>query len=98
MVTVVPLMVQAPEAPRETAKPEVAVAETVKVVPNTALPGAPVKLMVWLIRVRETVNGALVADRAETLYLDSQQALPAPERLSDYTTASGLTVRAVRAF
>jgi hypothetical protein len=39
--------------------------------------------------------GALVADRGEMLYLDSQQALPAPERLGDYTTASGLRVRAL---
>lgn len=42
-----------------------------------------------------SMYGALVADRAETLYLDSQQALPAPERMGDYTTASGLRVRAV---
>ena len=48
MVTVVPLIEQAPEAARLTASPEVALAETEKLAPETAVAGAPVKLMVWL--------------------------------------------------
>lgn len=42
-----------------------------------------------------SIYGALVDNRAETLYLDSQQMLPAPDRLSDYTLPSGLSVKAV---
>lgn len=38
------------------------------------------------------VYGDLVRDRAECLYIDNQQHLPAPERLSDYRTANGLHV------
>lgn len=41
-----------------------------------------------------SIYGALTDKRVETLYLDSQQHLPCPDSLSDYTTASGLTVRA----
>lgn len=41
-----------------------------------------------------SLYGALVDNRAETLYLDSQMALPCPPQLSHYTTATGLTVRA----
>ena len=48
IVTVVPLIVQAPEAPSVTASPELAVAVTVKVVLIMAVAGAPVKVMVWL--------------------------------------------------
>lgn len=35
-------------------------------------------------------------DRKDCLLVDSQQHLPAPDRLSDYTLPNGLTVRAVR--
>ena len=42
-----------------------------------------------------SLYGALVDSRAETLYLDSQMALPAPPRLSKYTTANGLSVEAL---
>jgi hypothetical protein len=42
-----------------------------------------------------SIYGDLVDTRAETLYLDSQMALPAPPKLSSYTTANGLSVRAV---
>lgn len=42
------------------------------------------------------VYGALVSSRAECLYVDSQQHLPAPARLSSYRTANGLAVEAVR--
>ena len=41
------------------------------------------------------IYGAITDSRAEVLYLDSQQHLPAPERLSDYRTANGLHVRAL---
>jgi hypothetical protein len=44
-----------------------------------------------------SLYGALVDNRAETLYLDSQMALPAPPKLSSYTTASGLSVQALNA-
>ena len=40
--------------------------------------------------------GALVDNRAESLYLDSQMALPAPASLADYTTANGLSIKAVK--
>lgn len=40
------------------------------------------------------VYGDLVRDRAECVYIDNQQHLPAPERLSDYRTANGLRVKA----
>lgn len=40
------------------------------------------------------VFGDLVSDRAECLYIDSQQHLPLPARLSDYRTPSGLVVKA----
>jgi hypothetical protein len=40
------------------------------------------------------VFGALSDSRAECLYVDSQQHLPAPARLSDYTTPNGLRVQA----
>src|ERR1700733_3306747 len=43
-----------------------------------------------------SLYGALVDNRAETLYLDAQMALPCPPRLSDYTTANGLSVKAIR--
>lgn len=42
-----------------------------------------------------SLYGALVDNRAETLYLDTQMALPAPPKLSEYTTANGLYVKAV---
>ncbi|WP_281783317.1 DUF7064 domain-containing protein [Sinimarinibacterium flocculans] len=42
------------------------------------------------------VYGALSSRRAECLYIDSQQHLPAPARLSSYRTANGLSVEAVR--
>jgi hypothetical protein len=42
-----------------------------------------------------SLYGALVDNRAEILYLDSQMALPAPPKLSAYTTANGLSVRAL---
>ncbi len=38
--------------------------------------------------------GTMTDDRAECLYIDSQQHLPAPDRLSDYRTPNGLHVRA----
>lgn len=41
------------------------------------------------------VYGDLVDDRAQCLYIDSRQHLPAPARLSDYTTANGLAVKAL---
>lgn len=41
-----------------------------------------------------TVWGGLSPDRAHCLHLNSQQHLPAVAKLSDYRTASGLTVRA----
>jgi hypothetical protein len=41
------------------------------------------------------VYGALTDDRAECLYIDSQQHLPAPELLSDYRTPNGLHIRAL---
>lgn len=41
------------------------------------------------------VYGALVDNRAECLYVDSQQHLPAPEKLSDYSTPNGLRVQAL---
>lgn len=41
-----------------------------------------------------TVWGDLAPDRAGCLHMDSQQHLPAVERLSDYRTSNGLTVRA----
>ena len=40
------------------------------------------------------VYGCFTDNRAEVLYIDTQQQLPAPPRLSDYTTANGLHVRA----
>jgi len=40
------------------------------------------------------VFGALVDNRAECLYLDTQQHLPAPAQLSDYSLPNGLSVRA----
>ena len=40
------------------------------------------------------VFGALTDSRAECLYIDSQQHLPAPEKLSDFRTPNGLHVRA----
>ncbi len=40
--------------------------------------------------------GSLASRRAECLYIDCQQHLPAPTRLSDYQTANGLSVRATR--
>ena len=40
------------------------------------------------------VFGALTGNRAECLYIDSQQHLPAPEKLSDFRTPNGLQVRA----
>ena len=40
------------------------------------------------------IFGALTDRRAEGLYLDSQQHLPAPERLSNYRTPNGLHVQA----
>lgn len=40
------------------------------------------------------IYGALVDNRAESLYFDGQQMLPAPERLSEYTLPSGLHVKA----
>jgi hypothetical protein len=40
------------------------------------------------------VYGALTDNRAECLYIDSQQQLPAPAKLSDYSTPSGLRVQA----
>ncbi len=43
-----------------------------------------------------SLYGALVDNRAETLYLDAQMALPCPARLSEYTTANGLSVKALR--
>jgi hypothetical protein len=42
-----------------------------------------------------SMYGALVDNRAESLYLDSQMALPAPASLADYTTANGLSIKAV---
>ena len=42
------------------------------------------------------IYGALVDNRAESLYFDSQQMLPAPERLSKYTLPTGLSVEAVK--
>src|ERR1700694_903020 len=42
-----------------------------------------------------SLYGALVDSRAETLYLDSQMALPAPPKLSKYNTANGLSVEAM---
>lgn len=39
--------------------------------------------------------GAMTDSRSECLYIDSQQHLPAPERLSDYRTPNGLHVRAL---
>ena len=53
IVTVVPAMEQAPPAASVTARPEVAVAVTEKLLLNTALAGAPVKLIVWLALARE---------------------------------------------
>ena len=44
-----------------------------------------------------SLYGALVDNRAETLYLDSQMALPCPPKLSEYTTANGLSVKVVNA-
>jgi hypothetical protein len=41
------------------------------------------------------VFGAFTNSRAELVYLDSQQHLPACENLSDYTTANGLTIKAL---
>ena len=41
------------------------------------------------------IYGALVENRAESLYFDSQQMLPAPEKLSKYTLPTGLSVEAV---
>ena len=41
-----------------------------------------------------SVFSGLSRSRANMLYIDSRQHLPAPERLSDFTTASGLSVRA----
>lgn len=41
-----------------------------------------------------TIWGDLAPDRAACLHIDSQQHLPAVERLSEYRTASGLSVRA----
>lgn len=41
------------------------------------------------------VYGDLSADRANCLYIDTQQHLPAPERLSRYETPNGLSVRAL---
>ncbi len=41
------------------------------------------------------VFGDLVSDRAQCLYIDSQQHLPAPEVLSDYRTPNGLVVKAL---
>src|SRR5690606_15901123 len=41
-----------------------------------------------------SLYGALVDNRVETLYLDSQMALPCPPRLSEYETANGLYVKA----
>lgn len=40
-----------------------------------------------------TIFGGLVRDRAECLYIDAQQHLPAPDKLSDYGTANGLYVK-----
>ena len=40
------------------------------------------------------IHGALVDNRAECLYVDNRQHLPAPERLSDTCTPTGLRVRA----
>lgn len=40
------------------------------------------------------IFGALTDRRAEGLYLDSQQHLPAPARLSNYRTPNGLHVQA----
>ncbi len=40
------------------------------------------------------IFGSLGDTRAESLYIDSQQHLPAPERLSDYRTPNGLHVQA----
>lgn len=40
--------------------------------------------------------GALTSRRSECLYIDCQQHLPGPQRLSDYATANGLSVRATR--
>jgi len=40
------------------------------------------------------IYGAFADNRAELLYIDSQQQLPACERLSDYTTANGLSIKA----
>ena len=63
MVTVVPLIEQAPEAPSVTASPELAVAVTVKVLLKPAVAGAPVKVMVWfnlaMLNVCETGAAAL---------------------------------------
>lgn len=41
-----------------------------------------------------SLYGALVDNRAETLYLDAQMALPCPPKLSEYRTANGLYVKA----
>lgn len=41
-----------------------------------------------------TIFSGLSADRAQCVYIDAQQHLPAPERLSDYRTANGLLVKA----
>lgn len=41
-----------------------------------------------------SLYGALVDNRVETLYLDSQMALPCPPSLKEYTTANGLYVKA----
>ena len=49
MVTVPPLIEHAPDAPIATGSPDEAVAATEKLVPNTAVAGAPcVTVMVWL--------------------------------------------------
>ncbi len=39
------------------------------------------------------IHGALVDNRAECLYIDNRQHLPAPEKLSDFETPSGLKVK-----
>lgn len=43
------------------------------------------------------IYGGLADTRAELLYHDVQQHLPAPERFSDFTSPSGLSFKAVRA-